>query len=102
MANVASIKKALVAIRKGLGESFLQSSDAQALGRLVQAPQGMSDVDAQLVTAFLQGKEQGSGEIVGILDQMGENMAQELKEAEESEASAVADFDGLVSAKKKE
>merc|ERR1719262_327970 len=45
---------------------------------------------------------EGSGEIVGILSQMGEDMAEDLKDAEESEAGAVADFEGLVAAKEKE
>merc|ERR1719335_917449 len=45
---------------------------------------------------------EGSGEIVGILSQMAEDMAADLKEAEEQEAGAVADFEGLVAAKQKE
>ena len=45
---------------------------------------------------------EGSGEIVGILSQMAEDMAADLKDAEETEAGAVADFEGLVAAKEKE
>merc|ERR1719181_1887780 len=52
---------------------------------------------------FLQGKTTGSsGEIVGILEQMQENMEADLKEATESEAASLADFNGLVAAKNKE
>merc|ERR1719253_532476 len=45
---------------------------------------------------------EGSGEIVGILSQMAEAMAADLKEAEEQEAGAVSDFEGLVAVKEKE
>merc|ERR1719274_435758 len=85
-----------------MGESFLQSSDASALQRVVAASKSLSDFDSQELTMFLEGKMEGSGEITGILSQMGEDMAEDLKEAEESEASSVADFEGLVAAKEKE
>merc|ERR1719253_1464164 len=96
------MKKAEAAIRKGMGESFLQSSEANVLSRVVQSSK-LSTFDAEEITAFLQGKEQGSsGEIVGILSQMAEDMAKDLKEAEDTEAGAVSDFEGLVAAKEKE
>merc|ERR1719421_951302 len=101
-ANLAACKKAEAAIRKGMGESFLQSSDARMLQRVVTASKHLSDFDSQEITAFLEGKMEGSGEIVGILSQMAEDMAADLKEAEETEAAAVADFEGLVAAKEKE
>ena len=42
------------------------------------------------------------GAEVGILSQMGEEMAADLKEAEEEEASSVQDFEALTAAKNKE
>lgn len=39
---------------------------------------------------------------VGILEQMAEDMAEDLADAEKTEAEAVSDFDGLVAAKEKE
>merc|ERR1719265_2829060 len=98
----AAFKKAEGAIRKGMGESFLQSSDARMLQQVVTASKHLSDFDSQEITSFLEGKMEGSGEIVGILSQMAEDMAADLKEAEEQEAGAVADFEGLVAAKEKE
>lgn len=62
--NLAACKKAVTAIRKGMGESFLQSSDASLLQRVVMASKSLSDFDSQEVTSFLEGKMQGSGEIV--------------------------------------
>merc|ERR1719253_373778 len=96
------MKKAEAAIRKGMGESFLQLSEANVLSRVVQSSK-LSTFDAEEITAFLQGKEQGSsGEIVGILSQMAEDMEKDLAEATETENAAVADFEGLVAAKAKE
>jgi len=106
--NIASIKKAVAAIRKGLGESFLQTPEATLLQRLVLFNKAsgnavLSSFDQEEVSDFLQGKAQGSSnEIVGILEQMQENMEADLKEAEESEATALADFGGLLAAKNKE
>ena len=36
MTNVAAVKKAVGALKKGLGESFLQSADSNTLARIVQ------------------------------------------------------------------
>merc|ERR1719504_329380 len=91
-ANLAACKKAEAAIRKGLGESFLQSSEASLLQRVVGSSKSLSDFDSQEVTAFLEGKMQGSGEIVGILEQMGEDMAADLADAEKTESESIADF----------
>merc|ERR1719460_2339250 len=88
-----------------MGEAFLQSAQANTLMKLVLANTKLSAFDQSEVAAFLQGKastEGSSGEIVGILEQMKEQMAADLKEAEESEASAIADNDALVAAKNKE
>jgi chromosome segregation ATPase len=106
--NIASIKKAVAALRKGLGASFLQTPEATLLQRLVLFNKAsgnavLSSFDQEEVSDFLQGKAQGSSnEIVGILEQMQENMEADLKESEESEASALADFGGLLAAKNKE
>jgi len=100
--NVASVTKAVEALRKGLGDSFLQSSAAVTLKRVLLNTNTLSSFDQEEVEDFLQGKSSGTGEIVGILEQMGEQMAADLKEAEESEAASLADFNGLVAAKNKE
>jgi len=102
-ANIAAIKKAVVALRKGMGDAFLQSGSAAVLQRLVLSPGRLSGFDQEEVSAFLQGKATGSsGEIVGILETMQEQMEADLKEATETEASALADFNGLIAAKNKE
>jgi peptidoglycan hydrolase CwlO-like protein len=103
-ANIASVTKAVEALRKGLGDSFLQSGAAVTLKRVLLNTNTLSSFDQEEVEDFLQGKasSSGTGEIVGILEQMGEEMAADLKEATESEAASLVDFDGLVAAKNKE
>merc|ERR1719321_549294 len=102
--NIAAVQRAVAAIRKGMGDSFLQSETAVVLQKLVASATNLSDFDQEEMASFLQGKSStsSSGEIVGILEQMGETMAADFKEAEETEAAAVQDFEGLVAAKKKE
>merc|ERR1719331_33573 len=103
-ANIAAVEKAVAAIRKGLGEAFLQTNSASILQKLVMQTTKLSEFDQEEMAAFLQGKmsSAGTGEIVGILSQMGEEMAADLKEAEEAEASSIADFEALNAAKSKE
>jgi hypothetical protein len=55
-----------------------------------------------LSTSTSAGYAPGSGEIVGILKQLLEDMEKELADATETENSAQADFDALVAAKEKE
>merc|ERR1719160_936777 len=86
-------------------EAFLQSAQANTLQKLVLANTKLSAFDQSEIANFLQGKastEGSSGEIVGILEQMKEQMAADLKEAEETEAAAISDNDALVAAKNKE
>merc|ERR1719482_1166816 len=55
-----------------------------------------------LSTSTQQGYAPASGEIVGILKQLLENMEGDLKEATDTENAAIEEFNGLVAAKKKE
>jgi chromosome segregation ATPase len=85
--------------------SFLQTTTASTLRRLVGKSESVSDDDKETLLSFLSGKASyapKSGEITGILKQMGDEMAKNLKAAEDAEAAAISDFDGLVAAKKKE
>merc|ERR1719359_2197114 len=53
--------------------------------------------------AFLeQGSEESSGEIVGILKTMIDEMTKGLADAEAAEKQAISDFQGLMAAKTKE
>merc|ERR1719482_320480 len=106
-ANIAACKKAIDAITKGMAGSFLQSDAAGALRKLVLARDSLDRYTRSMLTEFLStstsaGYAPGSGEIVGILKQLLEDMEKELADATETENSAQADFDALVAAKEKE
>jgi len=83
---------------------FLQSSSASVL-RSLSINLDMSSVDREMLTSFLSGKSgyaPASGEIVGILKTMQDEMNKDLTDATAAETSAVSAFDGLVKAKTKE
>ena len=104
-ANIAACKKAIDAITKGMAGSFLQSDAAGALRKLVLARDSLDRYTRSMLTEFLStstGYAPASGEIVGILKQLLEDMEKELADATETENSAQADFDALVAAKEKE
>jgi len=104
--NLDALKKALAAIEKGMAGAFLQTNSAAVLRRL-SLSQDMSNADRDLLASFLvggakQGYAPASGEIVGILKQMGDTMAKDLEEVIAAEEAAKQDFEGLVAAKEKE
>jgi septal ring factor EnvC (AmiA/AmiB activator) len=104
--NLEALKKALAAIEKGMAGAFLQTNSAAVLRRL-SLTQDMSNADRDLLSSFLVGggKQRyapASGEIVGILKQMGDTMEKDLAEVIAAEDAAKQDFEGLVAAKEKE
>merc|ERR1719240_1186830 len=87
-----------------MGSAFFQTTSAAAV-RDLSLSMDMSNVDRQMLAAFLSGKSgyaPASGEIVGILKTMEDEMAASLAEAKENEASAIAAFEELKAAKTKE
>jgi chromosome segregation ATPase len=102
---ILQIKAAVSALESGMAGSFLQTGAASSLVRIVSKVESVSDDDKETILSFLSGKASyapKSGEITGILKQMGDEMAKNLKAAEDAEAAAIKDYDGLVAAKKKE
>jgi len=103
--NVAAMAKAIAAIEKGMGGSFVQTSAANVLRKVVMNDMQMQDADRQDVMAFLSSSSDyapASGEITGILKTMSDEMSADLKEAVDSEKAAVKKYDGLIAAKTKE
>merc|ERR1719174_3491470 len=85
--------------------SFLQTSAAQLLKKLVLSANGMSDMDREEATAFLSGSSDyapASGQITGILKQMTDTMVKELNAATAEEAAAIKTYNELMAAKEKE
>jgi len=105
---VDGLTKAIGAIEKGVAGGFLQGgAGTQLVRRAVEASSSSTEYDKQSVLDFLQGTgAQGyvpkSGEVTGILKQMLDSFASNLKEVQEAEAKAVATFEELTTAKSKQ
>merc|ERR1719473_282903 len=107
--NIASLSSAIPAIEKGMSaSSLLQMPAGRKLEKLVESYTNMDPMDRRQIMAFLQqgsGDEEmsaGSGEILGILKQMKEEMESNLAGAEKDEAAAVEGFASLKSSKETE
>merc|ERR1719476_278489 len=102
--NLAALDKAIPAIENGMSGAFLQSSSANVVRRFAMEKAELPDQARQELLAFLSGaQEQGyvpqSGEIVGILKQMKDEMEAGLKSATDEENAAIAAYEGLMAAK---
>merc|ERR1740139_1397076 len=105
--NIAAMKKAVAALEKGAGGSFLQTTAAQSLRRFVVDKANLADIDRDTVMAFLQGGDADgyapqSGGITGILKQMGDTMTQDLADATAEENAAIENYDSLIAANDKQ
>merc|ERR1719465_131280 len=87
-----------------MGSGFLQTNSASVV-RQLSINMDMSNVDREMLASFLSSKTgyaPASGEIVGILKQMDDEMKADLASATANEEAAIKAFDGLVAAKTKE
>jgi len=103
-ANIAAIAKAVDAISKGAAGGFLQTPAAQVVQRAVSKV-NLGESAQEEVFAFLSqsaGYVPQTGEILGILKQMGDTMSASLADGTSTEEDAIATYDGLMAAKKKE
>lgn len=93
------IKKAIAALQKGLGKSFLQTDAASYLGHILQSHEevlkGLNVLDQTAVSSFLQSGTGSSGEIIGILKVMQENFEKSVAELIETEAEAAKGYEKL-------
>merc|ERR1719253_1412061 len=103
-ANLGALSKAIPAIEKGMGSAFLQTHAASVLRQLSESAE-MNAADRDLLASFLSEGENyapKSGEIVGILKTMEDEMQKDFDDASKEESAAIADFESLVASKKKE
>jgi septal ring factor EnvC (AmiA/AmiB activator) len=103
-ANIGALGKAIPAIEKGMGSAFLQTTSAAVL-RELSVSANMLPENRELLASFLSSSENyapASGEILGVLKQMKDEMEKDFQEASTEESEAVASFDALVASKKKE
>merc|ERR1719281_2271233 len=85
--------------------SFLQTADAQVLQKLVTGQTSMDDYDREELTSFLSSGQKyapQSGQITGILKQMGDTMSKDLAELTADEEAAIKVYEELMAAKEKE
>jgi len=104
--DIVAVDKAISAISTGMAGSFLQTTGAQMLRQVMLSKHDfLMDDERQDVLAFLSGSQEyapQSGQIVGILKTMGDEMKKGAAEAAAAEADAIKSYEGLMAAKKKE
>jgi len=105
--NIAALEKAIPAVERGMKGSFLQTTAASVLRRFTMEKAVLQDETRQELLAFLSGKDSEeyapqSGQIVGIMKQMLEEMDEALADATAAEEEAIKSYDSLIEAKTKE
>merc|ERR1719313_1168055 len=107
-ANVDALTGAIAALEKGMGKSFIQQN-RDSVARLTKAVSSAASVDEYEkgeVMDLLQGKQgefaTGSGEIVGILKALKDEMDKDLNGAVGDEEAAAKAFEELAAAKNDE
>merc|ERR1712079_803591 len=105
--NLGALAKAIPAIENGMKGSFLQTNAALVLRRFAMEKAELQDETRQELLEFLSTKTSEeyapqSGQIVGILKQMEEEMDKALADARTAEEDAIKSYDSLMAAKGKE
>merc|ERR1719408_527009 len=106
--NIAAMAGAIPALEKGMGAaSFMQTPHCDQLKKLVSSSNSMNSFDRENVVAFLEQRANGdyvpqSGQIVGILKSMQDDMEKSLASETAEEKASVAGFADLKDAKSKE
>merc|ERR1719456_1746372 len=103
--NIQAMAGALDALKKGLSAALLQTGVGNTLRNVVANSPAVRPSQRAVLLSFLEagtGTEGGSDQIIGIVEQMKETMATDLKESEATEAEAKAAFDTLMTSKTSE
>merc|ERR1719247_2913070 len=109
--NLDAMISAIAALEKGMGSGFLQSKTSlmDRLHKILNAEQSLDAYQRSTVTAFLSGGQNPygdyhgqSGEIVGILKTMKDEMDAGLNGAVGDEEKAASGYEELAAAKKEE
>jgi len=103
--NIGMMAKAIPALEKGMGgASLMQLPFSDRLHKLVENYPNVDSNDRRQTLSFLEQSDSApqSGQIVGILKAMKDDMEAELKEAVADDAKATAGFADLKASKEKE
>merc|ERR1719162_121552 len=106
-ANLAALAKAIPAIEKGMTGSFLQTTEASMVRRFAMERADLPDATREELLSFLSGGQDQkyvpqSGEIVGILKTLHDEMSGGRADATADENGSIQNFEALMAAKKKE
>merc|ERR1719379_271744 len=110
-ANVDALTGAIAALEKGMGKSFIQQNakSVARLEKIVKAATTVDEYEKSEIMGLLQGKQNpfgdysaASGEIVGMLKAMKDEMDKDLNGAVSDEEAAAKGFEELAAAKKEE
>merc|ERR1719395_72348 len=105
-ASEAALGKAIPAIEKGMGGAalmeFVGAAGFKQIERAMRASQSMTGGGRESITAFLQGTAPGSGEILGMLKSMKDELSRDIAALEKDVAAAVAGFTDMKASKEKE
>jgi len=101
--NLAGVSSAIPALEKGMGgAAFVQLPVSKKIRQLIEASKYTNSYDRGLVTSFLDQSGDyvpASGQIVGILKNMKDEMEASIKDLTASEESAVKGYGELKAAK---
>jgi len=105
--DLKAAQKALTAIESGMAGAFLQTDTAQTLQQVAMNSRDLEEDDRRDLLSFLSGSQNSdyapqSGQILGILKQMADEMSKNLADAAAAEEKAVQMYEALMVAKKKE
>merc|ERR1719271_248776 len=108
--NVDALTGAIAALEKGMGKSFIQQNAKSVvrLEKIVKAASSVDEYEKSEILGLLQGKNPfgdysaASGEIVGMLKAMKDEMDKDLGGAIGDEETAAKGFEELAAAKKAE
>jgi len=107
--DITSLAGAVKSISKGMTGSFLQTRGARVLRHIVKVRTDMDESDRESLVAFLSGTAKegedyapASGEIIGILKQMHDEMSKDFADATAAENAGIESFEGSMAAKKRE
>merc|ERR1719171_1790222 len=104
--NLKAMAGAIPALEKGMGgASFVQMPEAGGIRKLADASPSMDPMDKKALMSFLE--QSGdyapqSGQIVGILKAMEDDMKKSLEDAKADEAKSISGFGDLKASKEQE
>merc|ERR1719454_2470563 len=81
---------------------FVGAAAFKQIKRAIRSSQRTTDGGRQMVTSFLQGETPGSGEILGMLKSMKDELSRDIAALEKDEAASVAGFTDMKASKEKE